>query len=456
MKSNKYIFILFLCLFSCSIVSAETDIAISTYTVTNESLGNNNQTITLKEYQEMALKNNHDLHKIKLESEMAEQTSKGAFTKYFPKIVAGGGIANTNILPGLTTPISILPITDQSNGASVMMLSVTQPLFTGGRIVNGNKLAKSAMNASLYKLQIKQNEVFAEAEKKYRQFQLLQGKMQTIISYEKMLDSLYSQVSQAFELGISSKSDYLRVKLKKEEISVQKSQLSKMIEIAKKDLKLFAVLAEEYDVHIDKEFLTIEEPSFNTDNFSTQLKERPEYKLLQINVEVAKLQKSMKVGSYLPTVAVGASLFRTDYFSDNHFDRSAMNYQDTIAFGMVSIPLSDWWEASHSIKEMKIQYDSAQEQLESMGKYLLLDMESKLTQLETSYEQVKVAKIGLELAQTNKLESEDGYKNGTEKLSDYLEALALEQEKENKLDEAKANYFQAKTAFLISTANLEY
>ncbi len=83
-------------------------------------------------------------------------------------------------------------------------------------------------------------------------------------------------------------------------------------------------------------------------------------------------------------------------------------------------------------------------------------MESKLTQLETSYEQVKVAKIGLELAQTNKLESEDGYKNGTEKLSDYLEALALEQEKENKLDEAKANYFQAKTAFLISTANLGY
>ncbi|MDD5102699.1 MAG: TolC family protein, partial [Endomicrobiaceae bacterium] len=290
----------------------------------------------------------------------------------------------------------------------------------------------------------------------YRQFQLLQGKMQTIISYEKMLDSLYSQVSQAFGLGISSKSDYLRVKLKKEEVSVQKSQLSKMIEIAKKDLKLFAVLAEEYDVQIDKEFLAIEEPSFNTDNFSAQLKERPEYKLLQINVEVAKLQKSMKVGSYLPTVAVGASLFRTDYFSDNHFDRSAMNYQDTIAFGMISIPLSDWWEAAHSIKEMKIQYDSAQEQLESIGKYLLLDMESKLTQLETAYEQVKVAKIGLELAQTNKLESEDGYKNGTEKLSDYLEALALEQEKENKLDEAKANYFQAKTAFLISTANLEY
>ncbi|MDD3923428.1 MAG: TolC family protein, partial [Endomicrobiaceae bacterium] len=203
MKSNKYIFILFLCLFSCSILSAETDITISTATINNESLENNKQTITLKQYQEMSLKNNHDLHKIKLESDMAEQTSKGAFTKYFPKIVAGGGIANTNILPGLTTPISILPITDQSNGASVMMLSVTQPLFTGGRIVNGNKLAKSAMNASLYKLQIKQNEVFAEAEKKYRQFQLLQGKMQTIISYEKMLDSLYSQVSQAFGLGIS-------------------------------------------------------------------------------------------------------------------------------------------------------------------------------------------------------------------------------------------------------------
>lgn len=447
---NKKFYIL-LSLFICAPIIAEDNVLVSTVTVQD-----NEHIITLKEYQKTALANNQELHKIQSESEYAHQESKAAFTKYFPNISASGAIANTSILPGLTTPISILPLTYQSNGASVVMLNATQPLFTGGRIINGNKLARTAAKASDYKLQIKRNEIYAEAEKKYRQFQLLEDKKETVISYEKMLDSLYSRVSQAFELGISSKSDFLRTKLKKEEISVKKSQLDKMLDIAKKDLKLFAVIDEQSDIQIDKSFAVIDEPAYKREDFNSYLKERPEYKLLEINVRVAKLQKSMEVGSYLPTVAVGASLFRTDYFSNNYFDKSAMHYQDTIAFAMVSMPISDWWQASHTIKAMNIKYKSAREEFESKSKYLLLDMESKLTFLETAYQQVKVAEIGFELAQTNKLESQDGYDNGTEKLSDYLEALALELEKQNKLDEAKADYFQAKTAFLISIAKLQY
>jgi outer membrane protein TolC len=228
MFNKKFYIVLFL--FICAPVVADENVNVSTVTVQD-----NKQIITLEKYQDMAIANNQELHKIQFESEYAHQESKAAFTKYFPKISASGAIANTGILPGLTTPISILPLTYQSNGASVVMLNATQPLFTGGRIINGNKLAITSAKASDYKLQIKRNEIYAEAEKKYRQFQLLEDKKETVMSYEKMLDSLYSQVSQAFELGISSKSDFLRTKLKKEEISVQKSQLNKMLEIAKKD-----------------------------------------------------------------------------------------------------------------------------------------------------------------------------------------------------------------------------
>ncbi|MFA7073654.1 MAG: TolC family protein [Endomicrobiaceae bacterium] len=453
--SNKkiYIFSFFLFLTCPLFAEGGYKIEISTVSVINQ---NNILNVSLEQYQETVLRNNSELCKAKAEAEYARQESKAAFTKYFPKISASAAIANTDILPGFNEPVSILPVTSQSNGGSVVMLSATQPLFTGGRIINGNKLANSASKAADYKLQIKRNEIYSEAEKKYRRFQLLEGKMNTLISYEKMLDALYSQVSQAFEMGISSKSDFLRVKLKKEELSVQKQQLGKIIEIAAKDLKLYAEIDENTDIKIDKKFPSIEEPVYSRSDFQSYLKLRPEYKLLEIGVKVSKLQRNIEAGSYLPTIAVGASLFRTDYFSNNYFDKSAMHYQDSMAFAMVSMPLSDWWQGSHTIKGLNAKYNAAKEEFDSKSKYLLLDMENKLTYLETAYKQVRVAEIGFELAKTNRLEYEDGYKNGTEKLSDYLESMALEQEKQNKLDEAKADYFEAKTAFLISTAKLEY
>ena len=66
-----------------------------------------------------------------------------------------------------------------------------------------------------------------------------------------------------------------------------------------------------------------------------------------------------------------------------------------------------------------------------------------------------LSQVGIEQAQTNKSELEDGYKNGTEKLYNYLEALALESESQNKLLEAKSEYFQARTAFLLAIGKLE-
>lgn len=454
--SNKKIYIFSFFLFFACPLFAEEGYKIEISTVSVFSGQKDVLKMTLEQYQKIALKNNSELHKTEAEAEYARQESKAAFTKYFPKISASAAVANTDILPGFNEPVSILPVTSQSNGGSVVMLSATQPLFAGGRIVNGNKLADSASKAADYKLQIKRNEIYSEAEKKYRQFQLLEGKMNTLLSYEKMLDALYSRVSQAFELGIASRSDFLRVKLKKEEIAVQKQQLEKIIEIASKDLKLYAEIDENTEVKIDKNFSEVQEPVYSRSDFQSYLKLRPEYKLLETGVKVSKLQRNMETGSYLPTVAVGASLFRTDYFSNNYFDKSAMHYQDSMAFAMVSMPLSDWWQASHTIKGLNAKYKAAQNEFESKSKYLLLDMENKLTCLETAYKQVRVAEIGLELAQTSRIEYEDGYKNGTEKLSDYLESMALEQEKQNKLDEAKADYFEAKTAFLISIAKLEY
>ena len=411
--------------------------------------------MSIRDYQEQALRGNHELKEAALESEAAAQAKSGAFTKYFPKLVAGAGVANTNVLPGLSSPIEMLPLTKDSNGAAVAMLTATQPIYAGGRIVNGNRLAATGKNAASQQLNMKLNEVLAESERKYRQLGILNGKMQTLQAYEKMLDALDAQVAQAFELGIASKTDRLRVKLKKDEVLVKKMQLRKMLEVAEKDLKIYAGIPVGETVLLKEDDEAVNPPALSSDTLRDSLAARPEYKLLETGVEAARLQKKMKLGGYLPSFAVGASVYQADYFKHNNFNTASV-YRDTIAFGMMSIPLSDWWEASHTVKEMELKENAAREKFSAMSEYLLLDMENKLKKHETAYDQVLLAQIGLDEALANRSEREDGYKNGTEKLSDYLESLALELDSRNKLAEARAEYFQTRTAFLLATGQLNF
>ena len=69
------------------------------------------------------------------------------------------------------------------------------------------------------------------------------------------------------------------------------------------------------------------------------------YKLLEKNVEAARLQQKLKVGQYLPTVGIGAG-----YMYHNLLDKDR---PFGMVFATVAIPISDWWGGSHADPEAK-------------------------------------------------------------------------------------------------------
>ena len=80
----------------------------------------------------------------------------------------------------------------------------------------------------------------------------------------------------------------------------------------------------------------------------------------------------------------------------------------------------------------------------------LVDLEDKLRDYDEAYRRVKLAELALEEAAANRSEKQDGYKNGTEKLSDLMEALALEQQSADELVSVKGSYFQKRMEFLLA------
>jgi len=401
---------------------------------------------TAESYRELALKNNSGLRQARLEAQAAEQAAKAAFTHYFPNVSAAGIAANTNILPNSALSMPFLPaIVNEENNLSVAMLTVQQPLFAGGRIYNGNRLARAGREAAAQQLRLRQAAVTTGAEQRYRTIKVLAEKKRTLEAYAKLLDSLSAQVEQAFASGLVTKTDVLRVNLKKSEVAVNRTILEKAMARAEKDLKLYADIPQEAQITLPEVPETIIEPSEKKEDLPGYLPQRPEYKLLETGALAARLQTKLKRGEYLPVIGVGASLYRVDYFKggDNRFQNSA-------AFGLVTMPLSSWWEASHSIKEMKLKETAAADRLKEQGDSLLVNLEDKLKDYEEAYQRGLLAELAAEEAKANKSEKEDAYKNGTEKLSDLLEALALEQQRADELAAAKAAYFVKRSEFLAA------
>jgi len=406
---------------------------------------------TAESYRELALKNNSGLRQARLEAQAAEQAAKAAFTHYFPNVSATGLAANTNILPNSALAMPFLPaIVNEENNLSVAMLTVQQPLFAGGRIHNGNRLARAGREAAAQQLRLRQDAVTTGAEQRYRTIKVLAEKKRTLEAYAKLLDSLSAQVEQAFAGGLVTKTDVLRVNLKKSEVAVNRTILEKAMARAEKDLKLFADIPQDTQITLPEVPEAISEPSEKKEDLPGYLAQRPEYKLLETGALAARLQTKLKRGEYLPVIGVGASLYRVDYFKggDNRFQNSA-------AFGLVTMPLSSWWEASHSVKEMKLKETAAADRLKEQGDSLLVNLEDKLKDYDEAYQRVKLAELAVEESAANRSEKQDGHKNGTEKLSDLLEALALEQQSADSLVSARADYFKKRAEFLLAIGKFQ-
>ncbi|MDR2521098.1 MAG: TolC family protein, partial [Spirochaetaceae bacterium] len=417
--------------------------------------------LSLGEYRTLALANNLDIHSAEYELEKSKLVRAGAFTHYFPTVSATAALAKPNIFGGgaaagftsdfnnqqifnVEVPNKVIHLDesiDFSDPLSAWLGTVTftQTLFAGGRIVNSNRLAKKGVDASAYKLQIKRGEIFAQAESKYYQYALLGELIKTLDVYKETLDNLYTKVAQALQQGVVSRSDYLRVSLKREEVAIQRDEMTQMRAVASDDLKLFAGIKDTAAVRADAVFAAITEPAASGGDVAARLSLRPEFQLLTIQRDAAKLEEAIAFGGYLPSIELGVSFVRGDFsFNGKLFANTSGYYQDFVGFLLFNIPLSAWWEGYYKVSEKGVARKSAEEQLAVNADYLVLDLRNKMTAWQTAYKRVKLAEIGLQYAKTNREEYEQKYDAGLSSLSDYLMALALEHENSTKLDQAKA------------------
>ena len=410
---------------------------------------------TLEQVVDSARLHNIALRNSQRDIEAATEQRKEAFTKYFPMVSATGAWFNANkgmaemevnpsqyITPELGMALAqVLPVEalaplsapmsfSMMKDGTIASISATQPVFAGGQIVNGNRLAKVGEEVSRLRRQLTENEVEATAEQYFWQLVTLEEKQRTIAAVEAMLNDIHKDVSLALKAGLTLRNDLLQVQLRQNEVESQKMKLRNGMALVRLLLAQYCGLRDtSFTLRYSNE---LAEPLTVRRDHHEALLSTPEYLLLDKQVEATTLQKKMAIGEQLPKVAVGAGY--------NYHNLMGPDLSFGMVFATVSVPISGWWGGSHAIKRKKIAQQQAIDQRDDNAQLLTIRMQKAWNDVEEAYQQIDLADRSIEQAEENLRIQRLSYQSGTITMSDLLQAQLLYQQALDKRTDAFADY----------------
>ncbi|MEA4918440.1 TolC family protein [Proteiniphilum sp.] len=412
---------------------------------------------SLEDCKQMAVENNRTIKNSRLEIEAAKQTKKSAFTNYFPKVSATGmGFRFNNPLLEYNMPGGNLPVYDGNpanlpaatqfayfpgislsllDKATIGAVTAVQPVFAGGRIVTGNKLARLGVNVNNSRLILSKSEVLLQTEEQYWLIVSLNEKLKTLHMVEMLLDTVYKQADNAYRAGLINRNDVMKVSIKQSEMKMNQLKLENGIKLATMAFSQYIGLAYDSTMVLSDTLIISQNPYEVYLDADQAVLNREEYKLLQKSVEAEELQTRLKIGEYLPEVGVGVGAVYYDYDFSNNKGTS-----NTMVFASVKIPISDWWGASHDIKEKKYKEQIARNNSQNNTELLLLQIQKAWNELNEAYKQIDVAHETMVQAEENLRINSDNYENGIVNISDMLEAQAMLQQTKDDLTDARSGY----------------
>ena len=397
------------------------------------------QSYSLEQCQQMALTQNAQMRVAANKTMIAKQEKREAATNFLPSIsLAGGAMKADDGLLQMPMGGQTLKLLDEGIYGGAM---ASLPIFAGGQIYNGHKLATLGLEVSELQLRQTTNEVKLTVEQYYWNIVVLNEKLRTLQQVEILIDKIRSDVKVAVDAGVTNRNDLLQVELRHNEIKSAVINVENNIKVCK---MLLAQYVGVDWVNFDVQTMVtadLRSPEYLFVNHAEHLDATVEYQLLSKAVDASKLEMRLNKGQFLPTVALSGGYLYNDFMgpSQNSF----------VGMVNVSIPIS--WKAPHSVRKYKYRYQNAVTEFDNGSEQLIIRMQKAQIDLSNAYQQALIARNSIEQSEENLRLNEQYYKAGTSSMSDLLEAQQLFQQSRDKYAEAYSKYEISKTEYLQAT-----
>lgn len=408
--------------------------------------------LSLEEAKQLARERNPE-YRAQLSSYKAAQWASGqAFGNMLPSLSLTGNYVYRDLATEIAAGNSFLTM---NNDIRSFGLSLSQPIFLGGKLWQSYKISQDSQEMAYLALQNKELSVLTDVENKYYSV-LLAQELLSISAKDLQNTKQNLDIAQVrFESGVLSSGEFLKIKSAAASKEVSLIQAQTALELAKQDFMNWLSLSEWTELEpvspgADEPVIALmadwdsdKVAEFTRGALLTASANNPYLRTAEMAVSIAKRGYAIARGSFLPSVYL--SLSRS--YSEDGFERYAFEGSNTLALtaSLPLLPVLDNYSAArkayHEVQKSSFDYAGAENNITLAAKSAALNVVS-------AARQVRASKLALEFTQQTYDQLMERYRANLLSATDLLNAEVMLQSAQMSSANSFYNYLKARSALL--------
>jgi outer membrane protein TolC len=314
--------------------------------------------------------------------------------------------------PGVTLPRSIGPFSYFDARAAV-----TQTLFDW-KSVNATRAASQSLKSAAYTFKDARDLVVLAVGYVYLQAIADEARIETAEAQVKTAQALYDQAADQINAGTSPDIDGLRTKVELQNRQQQLIQAKNNLAIQKLTVARVIGLApgQEFEFTDKSPYQAIEATSVD-EVLGRAYASRSDFQAAMRDVRAAEFARKAAVAGYLPSLS-----FNADYGLAGSHPSTATSVADVR--GTLSIPIFQGGSVHADVLQADARLEQSRERLENLRAQIDSDVRAALLNLQSSADQVNVARSNIDLAEETLVQSRDRFSAG---VTDTVEVVQSEE-----------------------------
>lgn len=425
--------------------------------------------LTLEQCRSMAMSNNKMLRRMAYDIRAARYQKEEAFAAYLPAIdFAGGYMYNqkkiamfdkdqylpvkqfdiekqsyewqiaTNPMTGEPLVVNGQPVPEKVaylpksaleydiHNVFFGAVTLTQPIFMGGKIVAMNKITGYAEEIAQARRSSQARDVVYAVDAAYWELVSLRAKQRLASSYVNLLDTLRSNVDAMLREGVATRRDLLAVDVKLNSAKVDMTKVENGLQLCRMALAQLCgfPIHTPYTVTDESETALSEAPLVERSQQPVDMNEvydrRDDLRQLELGVKVYKQKENVARSEMLPTLAlVGAYSFS----NPNVFDGFKNRFAGAFSVGaMLKVPLWHWGGNYNKLRAAKAETEALKMELENAREMIDLQVSQAGFKADEAVKTCRMTASNLAEADENLRCASLGFKDGVMTVDDVMEA----------------------------------
>jgi outer membrane protein len=326
-----------------------------------------------------------------------------------------------------------------------MGLTFGLPLYAGGRLTAGYRMANFGLKASQESVRLSEQETVLEAKRAF--YGYLLAKEFSAVAGEglRLAEDFVKNVKNLYEVGMASKFDLLRSEVQAANLRPQAIRARNSVEVAALGLKTVCGLDLDTPIEVRGELVAPPLDAEARDVVAEALAQRPE--LRQLDYQRSMAGESLKIarGSVLPTLAIGGVY---NVWSDAlNFRKGTWQNYYTVSLSL-SLPLFNGFESRARIGQSKAALRELDWTRKGLSEAIAFEVRQAVLNLNQARDTLLSQEKNVEQAREAVRIAELNYAEGLATNLDVSTAQVA-------LSQARTNYSQALYDCVMSQAQLE-